>query len=101
MKHTFLFLLVIGSIICSRLNAQPLVYPLSSIGIEPKMKIMGKWGDPYIFPDGKMKAGENARVDLSPSLSKAEKKKYGKSPLPEFTLYYEGEMKNNTFSRVR
>ncbi len=97
MKHAFIFLMTMAAIICNRLNAQ-LIYPLTGIGIEPQMKLTGKWGLAANFADGKMKADEYASVDLSPSLSRSEKKKYGKSPQPEFHLYYEGEMKNNTFN---
>jgi hypothetical protein len=98
MKHAYFFLLAIACIICTRLNAQRHSYPLKGIGVEPQMKILGKYGVAANFPDGKMKGGEYASVDLSLSLSKKEKKVYGKSPLPEFHLYYEGEMKNNTFN---
>ncbi len=97
MKHAYFFLLVMASFTSGRLGAQSLVYPVTGIGIVPQMKVLGKYGDPANFQDGKMKAGEYASVDLSPSLSRKEKKEYGKSPLPEFHLYYEGEMKNNTF----
>jgi hypothetical protein len=38
-----------------------------------------------------------AEVDLSPKLSRSEQKKYGKSPLPQIHLRYEGEMKDNSF----
>lgn len=97
MKQAYFFLLLMAGFTSSRLGAQSLVYPVTGIGIDSKMKVLGRWGDAANFPDGKMKTGEYASVDISPSLSRKEKKEYGKSPLPEFHLYYEGEMKNNTF----
>ncbi len=98
MKYGFLFLMVVTAIICSRLNAQSVAYPVTGIGMDPGMTVLGRWQDePFHFPDGEMKAGEYATIDISPELSNKEKKKYGKSPVPEIKLYYNGGMKNNRF----
>ena len=94
MKPVLLFITLYFSL---PTGAQLHPYPLQGIGVEPGMKILGKWGDPVNLPDGKMAEKEYVYADLSPRLKKSEIKEYGKSPLPRFILQYEGELKNKTF----
>lgn len=97
MKPVLILLFCCQLCFIQRSLAQDYAYPLKGVGVETGMKVLGKWGDPLNLPDGKMTRDDYAYIDLSPDLSKAEKKKYGKSPLPEMKLSYEGELKNNRF----
>lgn len=97
MKPVLILLLCCQLCFFNQAGAQKYAYPLRGVGVETGMQLLGNWGKPLNLPDGKMTRDDYVYIDLSPNLSKAEKKKYGKSPLPEIELRYEGELKNNTF----